>query len=252
MEPYEPKTPTNAPDMEEQEFPTEEVPFAEEREDVPLYGGTEIPEEGPQQGKNRKKQGILLGVGALGAVALLLVGGLIGYNRKVDDLVLEEAKSTDTQLQQLQADLEELQQELSENQTLLDEAKEYQTNRSELDWELQNTQQELNSLESQIANLEGQIQDKQEQLDLLTADVNQAAGEPTTLPAGEYLVGKHLAAGRYRITGSSNFVVYDSNGEMKVNIILGSTSGITEYLMDLSQGMKVIIHNTDTFTPIVD
>lgn len=89
-------------------------------------------------------------------------------------------------------------------------------------------------------NLTSSIRGKQSELDSLTSKVQTAKSAPVNLPAGRFTVGSDIRSGRYTVYGSSNFVVRDATGDIKVNTILGdSTLGVDQYVCDLEDGDRI-------------
>ncbi len=247
MESMYPKTPLDlgAPVEEAAPKQPEFPPPPEENLEPPM----DQQEDAVVLPKNRL---ILAGVIAVGiGVILMIIGGMIGYYNRIEHEVLQEAKDTDQQVQQARGELETLQGELEENQATMDELNAYKTNKTSLQQELKDLQQDVDDRKMELSDLDGQIRSKQEELDLLTADVNEAIGQPITLPAGDYVVGEHLPEGRYRVTGSSNFVARSPGGNLKINIILGNY-GVSEYVTTLTNGMTLECRGRDTFTPVAD
>lgn len=73
------------------------------------------------------------------------------------------------------------------------------------------------------------------------------------LSAGEHFVGKHISEGVYDVTfsGSGNFVIYASNGELLVNEIGGGSYGISKYRAILTTDSKIKLSGVRaTFKPI--
>ena len=106
----------------------------------------------------------------------------------------------------------------------------------------------IDELNGEISSLDGQIKEKQDELAKLNSDVKKAKGKPINLSSGRYVVGTDLPEGRYRISGTSNFVVYDY-GDLYINTILGS-SGFGDYVANLTSGMDMECSAPTTFTPI--
>jgi hypothetical protein len=110
---------------------------------------------------------------------------------------------------------------------------------------------QLSDDNSQISDLESKISSEQSELNNLTDSVTAAQTAPKDLPAGQYTVGTDITAGRYSVDGSSNFVVYDSSGSIKVNTILGNSNvGVGTYTCDLSDGDTIKTESETRFTPI--
>lgn len=104
--------------------------------------------------------------------------------------------------------------------------------------ELQNKEEQLNS---NISTLENTKDELNEEIEKLNEDVIKLKGESKTYPAGHLTAGIEVPIGKYKIYGgSSNFIVYSSNGSLQVNIILGSESyKVSEYIYTFKDGDKI-------------
>ncbi|WP_315117440.1 hypothetical protein [uncultured Clostridium sp.] len=76
----------------------------------------------------------------------------------------------------------------------------------------------------------------------------------TTLCSGYWFVGTTVSEGRYNVTvskGSGNFIVYDKDGKVKVNEILGGSLGVEKVTVNLKNGDIINISglNNIKFTP---
>lgn len=102
---------------------------------------------------------------------------------------------------------------------------------------------------SELKALKGQVEEKQAELERLTARVNRERTKPVRLPAGQFIVGRDIRPGRYQVYGDSNFVVRGPDGELKVNTILGS-NGNESYVCDLQEGDSIQAESSVTFQPL--
>lgn len=93
--------------------------------------------------------------------------------------------------------------------------------------------------QSALAEVNSSLHEKRSELNTLTAQVDKAKRQPVRLPAGHFHVGTDFPAGRYTATGSSNFSVHSSDGELRVSTILGKDFGNAEYVCELSDGDEV-------------
>lgn len=78
--------------------------------------------------------------------------------------------------------------------------------------------------------------------------------EEINLSAGEYLCGKDIEPGRYTMTGSGKVHVYAEDGALKTTIALkkeddSSANGVSEYLINLQDGERVVLESDVQFTP---
>ena len=103
--------------------------------------------------------------------------------------------------------------------------------------QLQNKQESLNT---EISNLENKKNLLNTEIEKLNGDIIKIKGEPKTYPAGHLTAGTDVPIGKYKIYGgSSNFFVYSSTGNLKVNIILGGRYGVNEYIYTFQSGDKI-------------
>lgn len=103
--------------------------------------------------------------------------------------------------------------------------------------ELQNKQKELNS---SISSLESKKESLNTEIEKLNEEVVKIKGQPKTYPAGHLTVGTDVPSGKYKIyDGKSNFVVYSLYGDLEVNIILGGSYGVKEYIYTFKSGDKI-------------
>lgn len=101
-------------------------------------------------------------------------------------------------------------------------------------------QKQIDDLKAEINNLNNDKKSVQTEIESLKGEVIKIKGEPKSYPAGYLTAGTDFDVGRYKIyDGSSNFVVYSSLGELRVNTILGGRNGVNEYIYKFSIGDKV-------------
>lgn len=189
----------------------------------------------------------------------LLVGTLIGYmsgkNAEIDSRVVnnlteertkrdEEINAKKEELTRLKGEVGSLRDEKSGLESVILQAKDYKENKVAKDGEIAEKT-------ATIEQLDAQISQKQGELDTLTGNVVKAKSAPKVLSAGEFVGGTDIPAGRYNVSGSSNFVVWSSTGSLKVNTILGNSSvGSGDYVCTLSSGDRIKCSAKTTFTPI--
>ncbi len=104
------------------------------------------------------------------------------------------------------------------------------------------TLNKIADIDNTKAELRTQITEKKYELNALNAQINQKRSEIAALDAsiaskvssemlytpGKYTIGKHIAAGKYHITGTGKFMVATSSGKSKVNTTLTSTPLLVE------------------------
>lgn len=101
-----------------------------------------------------------------------------------------------------------------------------------------------------IESIVSEISEKELELERLTTGT-VVTGSPVILGAGEFTVGEQIPSGRYKITGSSNLVVYSSDGDLMVNTILGRNSiSVPSYTVYLLDGYTIEAHGKNTYTPV--
>jgi predicted RNase H-like nuclease (RuvC/YqgF family) len=150
--------------------------------------------------------------------------------------ILDDAENT----------LLEMNKNIEEGKDIIAEAENYLNNKEQLDKELILKQEE-------ISQLDVSIKEKQEELESYKIEILKAEQEPTIIPAGQHTVGDLVKAGRYLVTGKSNFVVYTKSGGLKVNTILGGGMlGVDEYACNLEEGDEIQTQSRTTLTPILN
>lgn len=180
-------------------------------------------------------------------VIIILVGAIsyrTAYQSGINKNISGYIYNLSTQYQETFNKLQNAKNELDKNESLLKDLENYKKNKTELD-------KNLNIKNEELKNLSSQVEQKQTELDKLNGDIIQAKGQPITLPAGQFVVGNDVPAGRYNVSGSSNFFVYSSSGRLKVNTILGNGYvGRGDYVCTLDTGDNIENHARTTFTPI--
>lgn len=189
---------------------------------------------------------------AVVVIAILMVAMyFVGKNTIIKEAVLQEKVSLNKEISALDEKLIDQESEFEMNKEELQSQKddfaqlaEYLKNKDKLTADLEEAQKKLDDLNSEIGS-------KQTTLDHLNADIVQAKSAPISIPAGEHTVGDGIPAGRYSVTGSSNFVVWSSSGDLKVNTILGSDMlGVDNYVCNLSTGDQIKASSACQLTPI--
>lgn len=213
---------------------------------------SETPEKQTKLPKNlsfqmTKELKIVMGI----SLALIILVGIISYRSGFNKNISTRIYSLSEQYREIADKLEETKTELKENENLLNDLKDYEKNRKELNENLKTKTAELETKSKDLEGINTQISQKQAVLDKLNGDIIQAKGQPITLPAGQFVVGNDIPAGRYNVSGSSNFFVYSSSGRLKVNTILGNGYvGRGDYVCTLDTGDNIENHARTTFTPI--
>lgn len=193
---------------------------------------------------------------AVAAIIIVIVGANIGgrlvkYDNSTVNSEFEATKSNIAVYTDAQAEYEahnskkeDLAASKTSKQQTLNSLNDFEAHQNERNTEIQ-------GLLAQSSELETQVAEKQTRLDTLNAQITEEKNKPVVLPAGYYTVGTHIDAGRYVVTGKSNFVVYSSSGSLLVNTILGGGSwGVDSYTCNLSNGDIIEASGKDTYTRI--
>lgn len=110
----------------------------------------------------------------------------------------------------------------------------------DIDAEIDSLNAQKSSLESEVAGLETEKSNLQSTIAKLQGDIVVLKGQPISFPAGYFIAGTDFDVGRYKIYGgSSNFVVHSASGSLRVNIILGGSYGVDEYIYTFSKGDEI-------------
>lgn len=179
------------------------------------------------------------------SLVLLILVGLIAYRSGLNKNIAGRVYSLSTRYQETADKLGDTEKQLKENENLLTELENYTENKEKLT-------EDLNQKKTELENLNAQISQKQAELNQLTSNIAQAKGQPISLQAGQFIVGKDIPEGRYNVSGSSNFIVHDGfTGRIKVNTILGyGYVGDGDYICTLDNGDEINNHAPSTLTPI--
>lgn len=128
-----------------------------------------------------------------------------------------------------------LDSELADKQTYNSNLQEYIDKKDSYDAEIASMQSDIAALSSQAETIRKSMIPN---------------GKGVKLPAGQFIVGKDIPAGRYKVTGTSNFMI---DGSTDVNTILKGPDddlGVSSYVCTLSDGDSIKAEGADTFTPI--
>ena len=106
--------------------------------------------------------------------------------------------------------------------------------------DLQAEKKDIEELIASRSTINGSIVEKNAELEKLTNIIVAKKQEPIQMPAGNFVVGTDVPAGRYKIEpngGSGNYFV----NEYKTNIILGvgDSFQLSEYIISLKTGDKI-------------
>lgn len=191
-------------------------------------------------------------------IAIILIVAVVsysgGYNSKLNKMAvaaMAETKQTlDDEYAQKKSEVDKIKDELSSQQEILTAFNDYKSNKDKVESELSQKTAQVDTLTSKITELDSSIASKNEELKRIKNTVIATGEAPKTTPAGHFSVGGDIPAGRYKVSGSSNFVVRDITGKLKVNTILGDSFGYGDYVCNLSSGDQIETSSRTTYTPI--
>ena len=156
--------------------------------------------------------------------AFLIIYGISDLNTKI-----QENNSKITELESKVASKEKIIKDKNEQIKKLGKSdKQYEIN------------QNINTLENKVKDLTIQKEKLEKDIENLKSDIIKIKVEPKQYPAGQLTAVNEIPIGKYKIYGgNSNFVVYSSYGKLKVNIILGTSIGVDEYIYTFETGDKI-------------
>lgn len=191
------------------------------------------------------------------ALIVIFVAAISAYQtaigQNISDEILQQKLDQDQEYTARKAELDKLNEDIDSQQGLLNELNMYKSNAENLSQALNDKQQQVYDLDLQIQERQGKVDSLNAEIDSLSNTVKVKQEEPTVIPAGEYTVSANgsVRPGRYSVTGSSNFVVHSSTGDLKVNTILGGGSfGVDQYVCNLSSGDNIKAQSRCTLTPV--
>ncbi|KIO60192.1 Phosphoserine phosphatase [Caldibacillus thermoamylovorans] len=191
------------------------------------------------------------------AILILLIGWGLGESnaketldgKKVHyDKLVKKIKDKEKELDSIIDERDNILKEVDENKDLIEAANNYKENKQNLD-------QEISSKTEEVKQLDSQITSKQSELNSLTGKIQETGDAPKELPAGTFVVGKDIPAGRYKVLPvgrGSNFVVYDENGNNVVNTIVSSVEGhgVPEYITYLFDNYIIEASSPFQYVPV--
>ncbi|UTR11972.1 hypothetical protein MM300_06670 [Evansella sp. LMS18] len=147
---------------------------------------------------------------------------------------------------EVQEELESLEERLEAETKVL---------KASLEKELAGLEKEVKTKQAEADKLAAEIEAKNEELENVTTVIREKKEEPVSLSAGMFVVGHDIEPGRYLVEPvgrGSNFVTYDANGKLSVNIILSNRPdhGVSEYVLFLGDQYIIDSNTPATFTPI--
>lgn len=153
--------------------------------------------------------------------------------KKSIDMLNKDTDSKRTDLSELKQDVADLQSEKKDIEELI-------VNRSTIEEEVAKKEEEKKNKQIELDTVNGSIVEKNAELEKLTYIIVAKKQEPIQMPAGNFVVGTDVPAGRYKIEPngwSGNYFV----NEYKTNIILGvgDSFQLSEYIISLKTGDKI-------------
>ncbi|MDO4175542.1 MAG: hypothetical protein Q4D42_12340 [Eubacteriales bacterium] len=174
-----------------------------------------------------------------------------GEQTAINSQVLESIQNKNEEYEDITEKIDVYTEKLEEQKNLVNEVEEYNKSKDKYQAELTDLQKQVEDKKAELSSIESDVTSKQAELDKLNGEIVKASGEPITVPSGDYTIGTDIQAGRYQISGSSNFVAYTATGRVYINTILGdSRVGEGDYIGTLSDGMTVRCSSRTTFTPV--
>nr|WP_263326945.1 hypothetical protein [Neobacillus sp. Marseille-Q6967] len=184
-----------------------------------------------------------------------------GEKLKYEEVVkeIEDAKKDidtyEAKVKEIQSKIKSVNNEYAQRKTEFDEALKIFEQKDTIAAEVTKLSGEVESKKGEIATLDTSIQSKKNEIASLDQVIKEKKEAPIQLPAGQFVVGKDIPAGRYKVLPvgrGANFFVYDSNGNNVVNTIIYSNSdfGVSEYITLLSDGYIIDAHSSFKYVPV--
>lgn len=196
----------------------------------------------------------------IGIIVLVFIAYSVGNSGA--EVTLEDEKVTYTELSnkiaeseekldKVKKDLESKEKELDAKQEKFKKVESLISQKDEIEKELSDLKTDVKEKEEEVKTFNAKKKDKEKELESLEGDILEAQGKPISITAGEWIVGEDIPVDRYEASGSSNFVVRDSLGGLKVNTILGSGgAGRGNYVFFAEEGDNITASAAATLTPV--
>jgi len=167
----------------------------------------------------------------------------------------KELSDLNDEIEEKTEEKENILAEVTENKKTFDEAMKIIDNKVELLEEIKELETQISSKKSEIEKLNADIDSKNAELAKVTGQIKEKEEAPKELSAGQFIVGQDIPAGRYKVVPigrGSNFVVYDSSGQLFVNTIISNTSGhgVPEYVTYLNDGYIIDSSTPAKYIPV--
>jgi hypothetical protein len=168
----------------------------------------------------------------------------------------EDLKTYQAKVVEIQTKIKSVQTEYAENKTEFDTAKKIADQKATITGQLASVESDLEAKKKESSTLDGEIKSKKKELAKVESAIIEKDEAPVKLPAGQFLVGKDIPEGRYKVLAigrGSNFKVYDSDGSNVVNTIIYSGNpdfGVSEYVTVLSEGYIIDASSAFKYVPV--
>jgi multidrug efflux pump subunit AcrA (membrane-fusion protein) len=177
----------------------------------------------------------------------------LGSNSASVDLGKEKVKldKLTSMVKDKQSKLDAINNEYKSKLAEFEVAKKVVADKTSAENQIAELNKQIDSKKGEITGLDSQIKSKNDQLASLTGQIQAKNEAPKVLPAGMFVVGKDIPAGRYKAVpngGNGNFFV---NKGAKVNIMLGSGKFYqSEYVFQASNGDEIELTLSAKFIPV--
>lgn len=156
----------------------------------------------------------------------------IGEKQELDNLI-KESKGKEKEINDLQSELNTL-------DTNLKDVKELISKKDTFEKEIKQLKMDKETKDLEFKNINENIATQNAELEKLKHTVIALKKEPREIPAGQFVVGTDIEAGRYRIEPVSGQGNYFINSGSNVNIILGNDEwSLSEYVLNLKNGDNI-------------
>jgi predicted RNase H-like nuclease (RuvC/YqgF family) len=175
---------------------------------------------------------------------------LNGEKLKYEDIAKEiesakkEIKKYKAEVEDVEAKVKSVNDEYAKSQSEFDEAKKISSQKDTILAEIAKVSGELNSKKNELTILDTNITSKRNEIASLDQVIKEKQEAPVMLPAGQFVAGKDIPIGRYKIVpvgDGSNIAIYDSNGDILYHTIISSrpNHGVPEYVTSLLPDYKI-------------
>lgn len=195
----------------------------------------------------------------IGLVIFSMIYGMGNSSAKVEigeekvnyDELVKEINNKEKEVKSIEKKLSDIDKQYNDKKSDFDEAMKVVSNKKSVEDEIAKLDETIKTKQDEIAKLDSDIVAKQGELAAVTGQIKEKNEAPITLPAGQFVAGKDIPAGRYKATpngGSGNFFV---NQGRDVNIILGKGGfGEPEYVFSVQNGDEIEITVSVNFQPV--